>query len=156
MLRMSKMTDYGTLVLAHLAEAPGRVFSANDIASETQLALPSVRKLLKMLGKAGLVSSVRGAGGGYSLARSADDITAAEILDALEGPVMLTECSASDSQCRLESSCGVGASWQRINQLIRQSLTDVSLAQLCDVGALTVEFPLVDGLAVRRLNRPVA
>lgn len=150
MLRMSKMTDYGTLVLAHLAAEPGRVFSASDIAGETQLALPSVRKLLKMLGKSGLVSSYRGASGGYSLARSADQISAAEILDALEGPVRLTECSATDSQCRLESSCGVGQSWQRINQLIRRSLGDVTLAQLCDVQTLTVEFPLEQGLTTRR------
>ena len=156
MLRMSKMTDYGTLVLAHLAARPGQVFSASEIAADTSLALPSVRKLLKILGKACLVSSYRGASGGYALARPAEQISAAEILDALEGPVMLTECSASDSQCRLEDSCGVGQSWQRINRLIRRSLDDVSLAQLCDVDTLTVEFPLLDGLAVRRLSRTSA
>ncbi len=149
MLRMSKMTDYGTLVLAHMAAEPGRIFSASDIAGETALALPSVRKLLKILSKSDLVASYRGASGGYALARSADQITAAQILDALEGPVTLTECSASDSQCRLAHSCGVGRSWQHINRLIRQSLCDISLAQLCDVNTLSVNFALSDGLAAR-------
>ena len=149
MLRMSKMTDYGTLVLAHMAAEPGRIFSASDIANETDLALPSVRKLLKTMSKAKLVASYRGASGGYALARSADQISAAQILDALEGPVTLTECSASDSQCRLARSCGVGRSWQHINRLIRQSLSDVSLAQLSDVTTLNVNFSLSDGLAIR-------
>jgi len=143
------MTDYGTVVLAHIAAEPGRIFSASDIAHETQLALPSVRKLLKMLSKAELVASYRGASGGYALARPADQITAAQILDALEGPVTLTECSASDSQCRLERSCGVGRSWQHINRLIRQSLGDVSLTQLSDAQTLTVNFSLSNGLTVR-------
>lgn len=146
---MSKMTDYGTLVLAHLAAEPGRIFSTSDIANETQLALPSVRKLLKMLSKSDLVASYRGASGGYTLARPADQITAAQILDALEGPVTLTECSASDSQCRLQRSCGVGRGWQHINRLIRQSLHSVSLTQLSDERTLTVNFALSDGLAVR-------
>jgi FeS assembly SUF system regulator len=149
MLRMSKMTDYGTMVLAHIAAEPGRIFSASDIALDTQLALPTVRKLLKMLAKANLVASYRGASGGYALARPPADITAAQILDALEGPVTLTECSATDSQCRLEHSCGVGQSWQRINSLIRRSLDDVSLTQLCNEHTLTVQFSLGDGLAVR-------
>ncbi|MFK8017228.1 MAG: SUF system Fe-S cluster assembly regulator [Gammaproteobacteria bacterium] len=146
---MSKMTDYGTLLLAHIAAEPGRIFSASEIASETDLALPSVRKLLKTLSKSDLVSSYRGASGGYTLARPADQITAAQILDALEGPVTLTECSASDSQCRLQHSCGVGRSWQHINRLIRQSLEDVTLTQLSDTGTLNVQFSLSDGLAVR-------
>ncbi|MFK7886131.1 MAG: SUF system Fe-S cluster assembly regulator [Gammaproteobacteria bacterium] len=149
MLRMSKMTDYGTMVLAHIAAEPGRIFAASEIAAETKLALPTVRKLLKMLSKAELVASYRGASGGYALSRPAEDISAAEILDALEGPVTLTECSASDSQCRLEHSCGVGQSWQHINRLIRQSLEDVSLTQLCNEHTLTVQFSLGDGLAVR-------
>ena len=149
MLRMSKMTDYGTLLLARVAAEPGRIFSASDLASETHIALPSVRKLLKILSKSDLVSSYRGASGGYTLARPADQISAAQILDALEGPVTLTECSASDSQCRLEQSCGVGRSWQHINRLIRQSLNDVSLTQLSNTRTLNVQFSLSDGLAVR-------
>lgn len=142
MLRMSRMTDYGTVVLAHIAAHPGRVFSASDVAGETQLALPSVRKLLKVMTKAGLVSSFRGASGGYALARPAHQISAAEILDALEGPVTLTQCSAGDSRCRLETVCGVGRSWQRINHRIRRALDDVSLAQLTQAEALNVNFSL--------------
>lgn len=132
MLRMSRMTDYGTVVLAHLAANPDTVFSAAEVASETQLAAPSVSKLLKRMTRAGLVSSFRGAAGGYTLARSAGRITAAQILDALEGPVTLTECSAADSSCRLEQVCGVGRSWQRINRSIRVALEHVTLAQLAE------------------------
>lgn len=142
MLRMSRMTDYGTVVLACIAAEPGRVFSASDVAQETQLALPSVRKLLKTMNKAGLLASFRGASGGYRLARPASDISAAEILDALEGPVTLTECSAGDSHCRIQRHCGVGRSWQRINHRIRRALDDVSLAQLTGDDALTFNFAL--------------
>ena len=137
MLRMSRMTDYGTVVLAHLAGEPRRVCSATEVAPATPL---------KRLARAGLVESFRGTNGGYALARDAGSISAAQILDALEGPLALTECSADDSHCRLETVCGVGRAWQRINHSIRRALQDVSLAQLIDRGRPEIRFDFdIDG-----------
>ena len=129
MLRMSKLTDYGTMILAQLASHDG-LATASEVAEATHLGLPTVSKLLKSLVHAGLVVSARGVQGGYVLARAADSISAAEIIDALEGPVAITECSSATGLCDLESYCRVGMAWQKINQSIRKALHDVSLADL--------------------------
>lgn len=130
MLRISRLTDYGTLVLANLPSDEDQPLSATDVAATTGIALPTVSKLLKSLAKAKLVTSTRGAQGGYRLSRDADQISAASIIDALEGPVSITECSASDSHCDFESVCNVGNAWQRINVAIRRALEDVNLTDL--------------------------
>ena len=130
MLRMSKLTDYGTVVLAHLASNGSSCVSAAEVAEVSGIALPTVSKLLKSLAKAELVTSTRGAHGGYCLARQPQQISAAEVIDALEGPVSITECSASDSHCDYERNCNVGSAWQRINVAIRRALDDISLADL--------------------------
>ena len=130
MLRISRLTDYGTLVLAYLSSQPDAPVSASEVAAETGLALPTVSKLLKSLAKADLVQSTRGAQGGYRLARPASEISAAEIIDALEGPLQITECSASDHDCGLADVCSVGTAWQRINVAIRNALQDISLSEL--------------------------
>lgn len=130
MLRMSKLTDYGTLVLAQLAAQRGGVASAGQVADATHIGQPTVSKLLKSLARAGLVVSERGALGGYALARPPELISAAEIIDALEGPVAITECSSADGCCDLEEYCRVGRAWQRINFSIREALQRVSLADL--------------------------
>ena len=127
---MSKLTDYGTLVLAQLAANRQGISSAHQVARDTRLARPTVSKLLKALVHAGLVVSERGAHGGYALARPAEEITAAQIIDALEGPVALTECSSSAGHCDLESICRVGHAWRKINWSIRHALTEISLADL--------------------------
>ena len=129
-LRISKLTDYGTVLLAHLAANGGSVCSAADVATATGIALPTVSKLLKSLGKAGLVVSTRGANGGYQLSRDPRQISAADVIDALEGPVSITECSGIDSQCEHEGVCSVGGAWQRVNVAIRRALDDVSLHDL--------------------------
>ncbi len=130
MLKMSKLTDYGTLVLAQMASEAEDLRSAGQLADATHIARPTVSKLLKSLTRAGLVVSERGARGGYALARAPDKISAAEIIDALEGPVAITECSSVDGACELEQYCRVGRAWQRINRSIRRSLQQVSLADL--------------------------
>lgn len=130
MLRISRLTDYGTVVLAHLANDSAELSSATEVAAVTGLGLPTVSKLLKSLAKAGLVVSTRGAHGGYQLSRSPELISAADVIDALEGPVSITECSASDSHCDFESVCNVGSAWQRINVAIRRALEDISLSDL--------------------------
>lgn len=130
MLRISRITDYGTMILVHLASRGGRVCSASDVAAATHVALPTVQKILKLLARSGLIASVRGAEGGYRLGREARSISAAEILDVLEGPVAITECSQTDGRCELEPMCQVGGAWQKINRSIRVALTDITLADL--------------------------
>ena len=140
MLRLSKLTDYGTVVLARLAAGGNRVSSASDLAAATGIAPPTVSKLLKLLSKAGLVVSTRGANGGYRLSRDAADISAAAIIDALEGPVSITECSAEGSSCDYESTCTIGGAWQRINVAIRRALDDISLEDLLKNTRLNPAF----------------
>lgn len=140
MLRISKLTDYGTVVLAELARAESGLVSAADIASATGLGLPTVSKLLKMLARAGLVSSVRGPHGGYRLTREPERVTAAAVIDALEGPVSITECSAHGSHCDIEAACRVGSAWQRINLAIRRALDEISLADLLRANSPVPRF----------------
>ena len=130
MLRVSKLTDYGTVVLAHMARMSADVFAASDVAAATHLTVPTVSKLLKCFTRAGLVTSQRGARGGYSLARAPERITAVEIIDAVEGRVAITQCSLGHDRCNLEAVCGVGHNWQRISMAIREALRTVTLAQL--------------------------
>lgn len=150
MLRISRLTDYGTMILVHLARRSGRVCSANDVASGTHVALPTAQKILKFLARAGLVVSVRGAEGGYALGRAPEAITAADILDALEGPLAITECSQTDSHCELESLCQVGGAWQRINKSIRSALDDITLA---DLSGPAREIPVAT--LTRGITRPL-
>lgn len=130
MFRISRLTDYGTLILVFLADQEPRLCTASAVAAGTHVAPPTAQKLLKVLAKTGLVDSVRGTDGGYRLACDPGSITAAEILDALEGPVAITECSADDGDCALESLCQVGSAWQKINSAIRLSLSEITLADL--------------------------
>lgn len=140
MLRISKLTDYGTVILADLASRDAALASAADVAEHTGLALPTVRKLLKKLAKSGLVVATRGAQGGYRLARPAAEISAADVIDALEGPVSITECSTLDRHCEIEAHCSVGNAWQRINVAIRRALHDISLIDLQRSNARTPSF----------------
>lgn len=144
MVRISRLTDYATVLLAVLAEEPARLHTATALAEETRIAAPTVSKLLKQLQRAGLVASTRGLHGGYQLARPATDISAAAILDALEGPVALTDCSVGAGQCEIEETCRVGRVWQRLNLAIRRSLYDVSLAQLAGIDTTQVALPALE------------
>jgi FeS assembly SUF system regulator len=144
MLRISRLTDYATLVLATLAEDPERVQTATALAEHTRIAAPTVSKLLKQLQRSNLVTSTRGLHGGYQLARPAVAITAADILDALEGPVALTDCSAGHGNCGIEETCRVGRVWQRLNTAIRRSLNEVTLAQLAGIDSAQVRLPSLE------------
>jgi len=144
MLRISRLTDYATVILASLAEQPERVQTATAVAEATHLALPTVSKLLKQLQRTKLVISTRGTHGGYQLARPATEITAAHILDALEGPVALTDCASARSQCGIEGTCRVGRAWQKVNIAIRRSLHEVTLAQLAGLDAIQPRLPTLD------------
>src|SRR5690606_36837478 len=108
MLRMSRITDYGIVLLTHLAAAaPGEtVHNARELAARAGLPLPVVSKILKTLTREGFLLSHRGAKGGYALARRPEQITVASVIDALEGPIALTECGTElDGACEREARC---------------------------------------------------
>lgn len=130
MLRVSKLTDYATVVMTCLAAAGDGVLSAQALAERARLETPTVSKLLKQLAQAGLVVSTRGINGGYRLARVPQDISIADIVTAMEGPIGMTECSAHSGACGHEPHCGVRVNWQRINHAIATALAEVSLADM--------------------------
>jgi FeS assembly SUF system regulator len=144
MLRISKMTDYATVILARLAMAPQRQFTAAQLADQTHLAQPTVSKVLKLLLRRGLLQSTRGLHGGYRLARPAGEITAAQILDALEGPVALIECARHVHHCSIESTCGVGRAWQRVSVALRRVLEEITLLELAGLGGEPVRFAALE------------
>lgn len=131
MLRVSRLTDYATVVMTCIAAHPHDVLSTAQIADETRLELPTVSKLLKSLGHAGLVESFRGVNGGYRLAREASDISLAQIVEAMEGPIGMTECGVSDdTQCERASQCTVRGSWQLVSHVVDNALRSMSLADM--------------------------
>lgn len=105
-------------------------FGALELADIFAMRQNTMSHHLKLLTRAGLVSSTRGAEGGYCLGRAPETISAAEVLDVLDGPLAITECSTENSQCELEPLCQVSDAWQKINRAIRAALDDISLADL--------------------------
>ncbi len=131
MLKLSRMIDYGVVILSQMACQRRDMTTAPELAEATGLPAPTVSKVLKSLARSDLVSSHRGVRGGYTLSRGPEDISVAAIIEALEGPVALTACvEASDAHCRVESLCPIRGGWEKVNEAIRQSLEAVSLADL--------------------------
>ncbi|MEE9608631.1 MAG: SUF system Fe-S cluster assembly regulator [Myxococcota bacterium] len=147
MVRLSRLTDYGIVLMAHLAERERRSDSssphnAREVAEETSLPLPVVSKILKSLARQGLLVSQRGAKGGYTLARIPEQISVAEMIHALEGPIGLTECTVHPGQCVQEENCHVREPWQVINYAVRQTLGRIKLADLAGPAAPGSTVPL--------------
>ncbi len=149
MLRVSKLSDYATVLLGHLAEDASRVRPAAELAELSRLELPTASKVLKLLASAGLVVSYRGVAGGYRLARPAQQISIAEIVEAIDGPIGMTECSLHEGLCSHEDHCGVRAPWQRISRVVVAALREVSLAQMIGVDPAASPRPPGDRIAVQ-------
>ena len=131
MIKLSRLTDYGVVVMSQMAQDMATTRTAPELAAATGVPAPTVAKLLKLLVKGGLVESWRGVNGGYALTRNIDDITAADIIEALEGPVALTACvDGSDADCGVESLCPMRGGWEKVNRAIRAALEEVTLAEL--------------------------
>lgn len=132
MLRMTKQADYGIVLLSRMAGQPTARFTAPELAGETHLPLPMVSKILKILGRGGLLVSHRGAKGGYSLAAPPREISVARMITALDGPIAFTECSddGSPGLCSQEAGCQIRTNWQRINLAVRDALEAITLAEL--------------------------
>lgn len=130
MIRITKQTDYGIVLLTHLASHPERSFNSPELAAETGLPLPMVSKTLKLLAREGLLSSHRGVRGGYGLAESAAEITMTRVISALEGPIAITECIDLSGGCSHERLCPTRINWQRINHALKEALDRISLAEM--------------------------
>lgn len=153
MLRISKMTDYAVVLATHLAAVEGPS-AARDLAVQTQIPEPTASKLLKKLARAGVVVSQRGAKGGYSLARSPREIGIHQVIEAIEGPIAVTECSdeSSDSACEYETRCGVRANWQRINLAVQTALSEITLADMSLAGTADLVLLTRSGAEAERLR----
>ena len=133
MLRLNRMTDYAILLLASLASRPDEIVTSASLAHHTQLNQPTVAKLAKALVKAGVVIAERGVNGGYRLARPATAITAAEVIEAIEGPIALTACvDGVEDPCQTRHGCFLSGHWNAVNSSIREALEKVSLDSLCN------------------------
>jgi FeS assembly SUF system regulator len=131
MIRISKLTDYGIMLLTYIARDPLLTRNARDLAVEAHLPLPTVSKVLKILAREGLLVAHRGIKGGFSLARPPEEISVADIIGALEGPIAMTECSMHAPRiCQLERQCPVGSNWQMINQAVQGALETLTLAAM--------------------------
>lgn len=149
MFKISRMTDYGVVVMAQLAQASDAVVTAPDLAAAAGLPAPTVAKILKRMSRGGLVTSHRGINGGYALSRPATEISVADIIGALEGPLAVTACvdGATGDACSVENLCLIRGCWDRVNAAVNRTLQSMSLAEI----ATPLNF--ID-LPVARKNAP--
>ncbi len=130
MLRITKQTDYGIVLMTHLAQSTERLHSAPDLAEVLRIPLPMVSKILKILTRDGLLTSHRGVRGGYCLALPPHEIRVDRIIGSLEGPIAMTECVEDHHDCARESFCAVRGNWQVINRAILGALREITLAEM--------------------------
>src|SRR5207244_5102333 len=131
-MRLSHLADYAVVLMTAAARRPaGARLSATELSGETGVPLPTTQKLMGQLAGCGLLSSVRGAGGGFALARPAEAISLADVVEAVEGPIALTMCSESNNhQCLLDAHCRVKPHIGVVGSAVRGALGAVSLQQL--------------------------
>ncbi len=157
MLRITRQTDYGIVLMTLFIEGGGAdgngteasVMSARDMSTETKLPLPTVSKILKALTRANVLTSTRGVKGGYSLSRDAGEITIAQIIEALEGPISITDCAQIDvsADCLIKDSCPCESNWARINNAVRDALDAVRLADMASGCRIVFAGPLEGDVA---------
>ena len=139
MLKLSKLSDYAVVVLSHLSRERGQVMSSVELAQSTGLPEPTVSKVLKVLSKGGMVTSSRGASGGYKMERSPDQVSVRELITALEGPIAVTAClEENNNDCSVGHMCQMRGRWQMVNQAIMSTLDDIALSELL-IPAKTVK-----------------
>ncbi len=136
MLRLGRLTDYAVTLLSYMGtEKDGNVWAASGLAEKSGLPLPTVAKVLKLLAKSNLISAQRGAAGGYRLARPSSQISVAEIIEAMDGPIAITDCShgSAHENCKIHHLCPMSSGWNKVNAAVRDALKDVSLAEMFDM-----------------------
>ncbi|MCC6129696.1 MAG: SUF system Fe-S cluster assembly regulator [Acidobacteria bacterium] len=158
MFRMNKLTDYGFVILTQMVIRGRTDWNARELAEAVKLPLPTVVKILKMLVKAGILTSQRGTKGGYTLARPSAEIRVASVIAALEGPIALTDCNVPGS-CEHETGCPTRSNWQMVNRTVQEALDrltllDISRPMLPARFALTTfprsdDSPVLEGSVAR-------
>lgn len=133
MIKLSNLADYAVELMCCIALSPDEVHASGGLADLANMPLPTVSKILGTLVRAGLLSSHRGLKGGFSLARPAGSISIADIIQAVDGPVRLTNClGEDDTSCDRHSNCGTRSQWDRINQAVKDALDGVTLNQMIE------------------------
>jgi len=131
MLKLSKKVDYGLMSLMHLAQRPERPsWSAREIAENYDIPLELLAKILQKLVQKGLLVSHAGTHGGYSLSRPSGRISAAEVIEAIEGPLSLTNCVSDDGLCGQFEKCNVKSPLQRLNEIVAQTFRDLTIEEM--------------------------
>jgi len=134
-LLLTRKTDYALVALVHLARRAEALVSARELAQRSHLPLPVLMNVLNALAHCGLVRSVRGSRGGYRLARRPEDVTLADVIEAIEGPIGLTMCGSAtrgdfEPRCRLEDTCLAREPARRVHRRLREFLSRITLAEM--------------------------
>jgi len=151
MLRLTKLTDYGILLMTRMVSSEQERFTAAELAEITRIPSPTVSKILQMLLHEGLLDSTRGAKGGYRLTRPSTEINVRDIINVFEGSIALTECNLDDSSCDQHDVCSTSNNWKRINDAVRQALQDISLADMTEQDFVPI-FRLQRGIAISKVH----
>jgi FeS assembly SUF system regulator len=145
MIRLSRLADYGVVLTSFLARNPSGWLTAGELANGTALPAPTVSKVLKLLAQEGILESHRGTKGGYALSRPARDISVADIVKAVDGPIALTECmGAPAGGCEIETLCPTRVNWRTINDAITVALQSVTIADMASPTFPTLPNARVD------------
>lgn len=155
MLKISKLADYGTVIMSALAFEPQRLYSTKALADQVHIALPTVRKLLKLMVSAHIVNSVRGMGGGYQLAKRPQEISIAQIIAAIEGKPALTECSSHTGSCMQDTVCTIKSNWKVINQVVLSVLENLTLEDMLNPVLEEKPIRFFNHLKNKKIEEPV-
>jgi FeS assembly SUF system regulator len=145
MLRISKLADYAVRIMVFFAESKRSPITAQECAEALHISLPTVRKVLKCLHQSQLLGSQLGVKGGYQLARTAKQVSVAEVIAAMDGPLALTECAEPGEHCHHQHACSLRNHWQVINGVVDRALRALSLADMCagHLNQLFMKLPQV-------------
>jgi FeS assembly SUF system regulator len=131
MIKLSNLADYAVVLMSTIAVRPQDIHTAASLNVDTKVPLPTVSKILGKMAKADLLKSHRGAGGGFSLSKENEDISIADIIEAVDGPVQLTNClSEEDDNCDYVPVCTTRSKWDKINKAVYEALNNVPLSEM--------------------------
>lgn len=130
MFKISRLADYSMIILNRMVSHLDRRFSAAALSEQTGIPSPTVSKVLKILNEAKLLNSMRGTKGGYQIARLPEQISLAEVINAIDGQLAVTECTKVPHQCTHHVNCSLSDNWQRINQIILNFFENITLAEM--------------------------
>lgn len=130
MIRISKLSDYALVIMGYMGKNPDYVAQTSDIALNTHISKPTAAKILKRLAKHNLLESIRGTSGGYKLTKAPSSISVANIIEIIEGPMAIMDCSLGQEHCAMYSNCGINAPWVQINRVIIKSLDTIKVSDL--------------------------